>query len=168
MRGNHRSPERARDRGMWRGLSPMRRDHWDRAGEALFRAVVQDIHPGLPIGPGHAGRAAAFPVLRGRCWPLDRLRAQLRFAPAVDLAAQPIHLIVRDRRLPLCRPRWQGWHPARTIALARPTLRAIGRLGRRPVRDAQRQCFRLAGEVAVPGRIVAGGARMQAHRCGPG
>ena len=81
---------------------------------------------------------------------------------------QPVDLIVCHRRLPLRRLRWQGRHPARTVALARPTLRAICRLGCRPLGDAQRQCFRLAGEIAVARWVVAICAGMQAHRCGPG
>ena len=168
MRCNHRSPQRARDRGVMRGLQPMRRDRRVWAGEALFRPVVQDIHPAFAIRPGHAGRTAALPVLRRRCRPLDRLRAQLRLAPAVDFAAQAVHLIVGHRCLPLRRLRWQGRHPARAVALARSTLRAVGGLGCRPVGDAQRQRLRLAGKIAVPSRVVVRRARMQAHRCGPG
>ena len=61
MRGNHRSPKRARDRGVMRGSQPKRRDRRGRVGEALFRPVVQDIHPALAIGARHAGRAAGVP-----------------------------------------------------------------------------------------------------------
>jgi len=167
MRGNHRSPERARDREVRRALPPILRDHRVRVGEALFRPVMQDIHPAFAIGADDAGFARSLPVLRRRCRPLDCLCTQLRLAPAVDLAAQPVDLVVRHRRLPLRRLRWQGRHAARTIALPRPTLRAIRRLRRRPIGDAQRQRFGLAGEVAVARRVVAIGARMQAHRCGP-
>ncbi len=137
MRGNHESPERARDRAVMRGLQPMRYDHRVRVGEALFRPVMQDIHPGFAICADHTGLAAALPVLRRWCRPLRSLR-------------------------------WQGWRSARAVTLARPTLRAICRFRRRPVGDAQRQRFRLAGEVAVARRIVTVVASMQAHRCGPG
>ena len=87
----------------------MHPDHRVRVGEALLRPVMQDIHPALAIGADDAGRAAALPVLRRRCRPPDRLCTQLGLAPAVDLAAQPVDLIVRHRRLPLGRLCWQGW-----------------------------------------------------------
>jgi len=145
MRGNQIGPERARDRCVRRGPPTIWHDHRVRAGEALLRSVMQNIHPGFAIRPRHAGRAAALPVLRGRCRPLDRLCTQLGLAPAVDLAAQPVHLIVRHWRLLLRRLRWQGRHPARAIALTRPAIRAIRRFRRRPVGDVQRQRFRPSG-----------------------
>ena len=137
MRCNHQSPQRARDRGVMRGSQPTRRDRRVRVGEALFRSVMQDIHPALAIRPSHAGWTAALPVLRRRCRPLRRLR-------------------------------WQGRHPARAIGLPRPALRPVRCLRRRPVGDAQRQRFRLAGKVAVARRVVVRRAGMQAQRCGPG
>jgi len=137
MRGNHRSPQRARDRGVRTKPMPIRPDHRVRAGEALFRPVMQDIHPGFAIRPNDAGFARSLPVLRGWCRPLRRLR-------------------------------WQGWHPARAIALPRPPFRPIRGFRRRPIGDAQRQRFGLPAEIAVPRWVVAIRAGMQAHRCGPG
>ena len=62
-------------------------DRRGRAGEALLRPVMQDVHPGFAIRPSDAGFAGSLPVLRGRGRPLQRLRRQLRLAPTVDLVS---------------------------------------------------------------------------------
>ena len=161
--------------------NPAGNSDFTRKAEALALGITNWSTPkgsdGAKGGPGQSYGSGGMPPLPAQAaqWQtpvaddqMDRLRAQLRLAPAVDLATQPVHLVVGYRCLPLCCLRWQRRRPARAITLARATLRSVRRFRRRPVGDAQRQRFCFAGKVAVPGRVVAIRAGMQAHRCGPG